>query len=74
MEVLFLYRQARDYNSNVIFFLIIVACSGYRFQEKNFDLESENQVLQQALLTPAKQVSDHLPSFASKVFACEILH
>ncbi|KAF3635606.1 hypothetical protein FXO37_25890 [Capsicum annuum] len=27
-----------------------------RFQERNFDLESENQILQQALSTPAKQI------------------
>ncbi|WMV31942.1 hypothetical protein MTR67_025327 [Solanum verrucosum] len=38
-----------------------------RFQERNFDLESENQILQQSLLAPAKQVSDHSPSLASKV-------
>ncbi|KAK6785921.1 hypothetical protein RDI58_014446 [Solanum bulbocastanum] len=37
-----------------------------RFQERNFDLESENQILQQSLLAPAKQVSDHSPSLASK--------
>ncbi|CAN4102059.1 unnamed protein product [Withania somnifera] len=38
-----------------------------RFQERNFDLESENQILQQALLTPAKKVSDYSPSQASKI-------
>lgn len=39
-----------------------------RLEEKIFDMESENKILrQQGLLTPAKRVSDHSPSLASKV-------
>ncbi|KAF3667539.1 Myosin-9 [Capsicum annuum] len=39
-----------------------------RLEEKFFDMESENKILrQQGLLTPAKWVSDHSPSLASKI-------
>lgn len=39
-----------------------------RLEEKIVDMESENKILrQQGLLTPAKRVSDHSPSLASKV-------
>ncbi|XP_018629557.1 myosin-6 isoform X4 [Nicotiana tomentosiformis] len=56
-------RQVMDAESTIV----QLKTTMQRFQEKNFDLESENQILQQALLTPAKQVSDHSPSLASKV-------
>ncbi|KAL3517759.1 hypothetical protein ACH5RR_020348 [Cinchona calisaya] len=37
-------------------------------EEKIFDMESENQVLrQQALVTPVKRASEHLPPLASKI-------
>ncbi|KAK4366137.1 hypothetical protein RND71_014017 [Anisodus tanguticus] len=39
-----------------------------RLEEKFFDMESENKILrQQGLLNPAKRVSDHSPSLASKI-------
>ncbi|KAK4344705.1 hypothetical protein RND71_034881 [Anisodus tanguticus] len=39
-----------------------------RLEENFFDMESENKILrQQGLLTPAKRVSDHSPSLASKM-------
>lgn len=45
-----------------------------RLEEKFFDMESENKILrQQGLLTPAKWVSDHSPSLASKVLTRAIL-
>jgi len=43
-----------------------------RLEEKIVDMESENKILrQQGLLTPAKRVSDHSPSLASKVLTGE---
>ncbi|XP_055832914.1 myosin-6-like isoform X2 [Solanum dulcamara] len=56
-------RQVLDAESTIV----QLKTTMQRFQERNFDLESENQVLQQALLTPAKQFSDHSPNLASKI-------
>ncbi|XP_047269392.1 myosin-6 isoform X1 [Capsicum annuum] len=56
-------RQVLDAESTII----ELKTTMLRFQERNFDLESENQILQQALSSPVKQVSDHSPSLASKV-------
>nr|XP_010321807.1 myosin-6-like isoform X1 [Solanum lycopersicum] len=56
-------RQVLDAESTIV----QLKTTMQRFQERNFDLESENQILQQSLLAPAKQVSDHSPSLASKV-------
>lgn len=56
------FRSSANFHYSSLFFLAI------RLEEKIFDMESENQILrQQALLTPAKRVSDHSPSPASKV-------
>ncbi|KAF3653588.1 Myosin-14 [Capsicum annuum] len=55
-------RQVLDAESTII----ELKTTMLRFQERNFDLESENQILQQALSSPVKQVSDHSPSLASK--------
>ncbi|KAK4363652.1 hypothetical protein RND71_018893 [Anisodus tanguticus] len=56
-------RQVMDAESTIV----QLKTTMQRFQEKNFDLESENQILQQALLSPAKQASDQSPSLASKM-------
>ncbi|PHU13460.1 Myosin-14 [Capsicum chinense] len=56
-------RQVMDAESTII----ELKTTMLRFQERNFDLESENHILQQALSSPVKQVSDHSPSLDSKI-------
>ncbi|KAL3531162.1 hypothetical protein ACH5RR_010484 [Cinchona calisaya] len=57
-------KQTMDAESKIVQLKTAVQ----RLEERIFDMESENQVLrQQALLTPAKRASDHLPPLASKI-------
>ncbi|XP_049406018.1 myosin-6 [Solanum stenotomum] len=57
-------KQAMEAESKIV----QLKTSMQRLEEKIVDMESENKILrQQGLLTPAKRVSDHSPSLASKI-------